>query len=83
MLLQKALEDAGSTDVEALKAALDNIDMLTLFGHLKFNTTAEEHGLQIGHTMVYIQWQKDGDALLKKIVWPEEAAEGTVLYPKP
>lgn len=83
LLLQKALEDAGSTDVEALKAALDKIDMLTFFGHLKFNTTAEAHGLQMGHTMVYIQWQKDGDALVKKIVWPEEAAEGALLYPKP
>jgi branched-chain amino acid transport system substrate-binding protein len=83
MLLQKGLEDAGSTDTEAIKAALDKVDMMTFFGHLKFNTTDEAHGLQAGHTMVLMQWQKDGDKLVKKIVWPEEAATGKALYPRP
>jgi len=83
LLLQKALEDAGSTDAEALKAALDKLDILTFFGHLKFNTTAEAHGLQTGHTMVLMQWQKEGDKLVKKTIWPEDAATGTALYPKP
>lgn len=47
LLLQKALEDAGSTDTQAIKAALDKMDIMTFFGHLKFNTTAEAHGLQV------------------------------------
>jgi branched-chain amino acid transport system substrate-binding protein len=83
LLLQKALEDAGSTDPEALKAALDKMDIMTFFGHLSFNTTAEAHGLQTGHSMVLMQWQKDGDTLVKKIIWPEDAATAAALYPKP
>lgn len=83
LLLQKALEDAGSTDTGDIKTALDNLDILTFFGHTKFNTTPEAHGLQIGHTMVYIQWQKEGDNLVKLIVWPEEAATASTLYPRP
>lgn len=83
LLLQKALEDAGSTDAEALKAALEKMDILTFFGHLKFDTSAESHGLQTGHAMVLMQWQKEGDTLVKKIIWPEDAATGTALYPKP
>ena len=75
MILQKAVEDADSTDTAAIKAALDNMDVLTFFGHTKFDTTAEAHGLQIGHSMVYIQWQKDADGnLVKQVIWPEEGA---------
>jgi branched-chain amino acid transport system substrate-binding protein len=83
LLLQKALEDAGSTDSEAIKTALDKMDMMTFFGHLKFNTTDEAHGLQVGHSMVLMQWQKEDDKLVKKIVWPEDAATGAALYPRP
>jgi branched-chain amino acid transport system substrate-binding protein len=56
---------------------------VTFFGHLKFDTTDEAHGLQLGHSMVLMQWQKDGDKLVKKIVWPEDAATGKPLYPRP
>lgn len=83
LLLQKALEDAGSTDTQAIKTALDKMDVMTFFGHLKFDTTAANHGLQVGHTMVYMQWQKQGGNLVKVIVWPANAATGTLLYPKP
>jgi branched-chain amino acid transport system substrate-binding protein len=58
LLLQKAIEQAGSLDAEAVKAALESFDLLTFFGYIKFDTTPEAHGLQIGHSMVYIQWQK-------------------------
>jgi ABC-type branched-subunit amino acid transport system substrate-binding protein len=81
LLLQKAIEDAGSLDTQAVKAALDNLDLLTFFGHIKFNTTAESHGLQVGHSMVYIQWQGAADALAKQVVWPAEGASAPVLYP--
>lgn len=83
LLLQKAIEDAGSLDVQAVKAALDNLDLLTFFGHNKFNTSAESHGLQEGHSMVYIQWQQEGDALGKQVVWPAEGASADTLYPLP
>lgn len=82
LLLQKAIEQAGSLDNQAIKAALDSLDLLTMFGYMKFNTTPEAHGLQIGHSMVYIQWQKDsGGALLKQVVWPAEGRSAEALYP--
>ncbi len=84
LILQKAIEDAGSTDPAAIKSALDSMDVLTFFGHTKFDTTAEAHGLQIGHSMVYIQWQKDADGNLEKqVVWPQEGATAEAIYPIP
>lgn len=82
LLLQQAIEKAGSLDTQAVKAALDATDILTFFGHIKFNTSAEAHGLQIGHSMVYIQWQDNGSgALAKQVVWPAEGASAKILYP--
>ena len=82
LILQKALEDAGSTDPAAVTAALDALDVLTFFGHIKFNTTAEAHGLQIGHSMVLIQWQDDGSGnLMKQVIWPPEGATAEAIYP--
>ncbi len=84
LVLQKAILDADSTDPAAIKAALDSMDVLTFFGHIKFDTTAEAHGLQIGHSMVYIQWQQDeGGNLVKQVVWPLEGATAETLYPIP
>ena len=82
LLLQKAIETAGSLDTQAVKAALDNIDTLTFFGYLKFDTSAENHGLQVGHSMVYIQWQKDSSGkLVKQVVWPAEGASAQAAFP--
>jgi branched-chain amino acid transport system substrate-binding protein len=82
LILQKALEDAGSTDPADIQAALDSVDVLTFFGHIKFNTTAEAHGLQVGHSMVLIQWQDDGSGTLaKQVIWPPEGATAEALYP--
>jgi ABC-type branched-subunit amino acid transport system substrate-binding protein len=84
LLLQTALENAGSTDTKAVAAALDQMDVMTFFGVEKFDTSADNHGLQIGHEMVYIQWQKDSSGtLVKQIVWPEGAATASAVYPKP
>lgn len=82
MLLQHAIEKAGSLETEAVKAALDATDTLTMFGYLKFDTSAEAHGLQIGHSMVYIQWQKDSaGSLVKQVVWPAEGRTAETIYP--
>jgi ABC-type branched-subunit amino acid transport system substrate-binding protein len=84
IILQKAIMDADSTDPEAVKAAMDNMDILTFYGRVKFETSEEAHGLQIGHDMVYIQWQKDDAGnLMKQVVWPLEGATADTLYPKP
>lgn len=82
LILQKGIETAGSLDTNAIKAALDGVDMNTFFGHIKFDTSAENHGLQTGHSMVYIQWQKDaGGALVKQVVWPAEGKTAEPVYP--
>jgi ABC-type branched-subunit amino acid transport system substrate-binding protein len=82
LVLQKGIETAGSLDAQAIKTALDGVDMMTFFGHIKFDTSAENHGLQIGHSMVYIQWQKDASgALVKQVVWPAEGQTSKPVYP--
>ncbi len=81
LLLNKAIIDADSTDTDAVKAALDNLNLLTFFGRIQFDTTPENHGLQIGHSMMYIQWQGTVDNLAKQIVWPPEAVTADALYP--
>jgi branched-chain amino acid transport system substrate-binding protein len=83
-ILQKAIIDADSTDPDAVKAAMDAMDILTAYGHIKFETSADAHGLQIGHSMVYVQWQKDDAGnLMKQVVWPPEGKTAEILYPKP
>jgi len=84
LILEKAIRMADSTDPAKVKEALDAMDVLIFFGRIKFETAAEAHGLQIGHEMVYVQWQKDDQGNLKKeVVWPEAGATAELLYPKP
>ena len=75
LLLQKAIETAGSIDTAKVAAAMDQENMFTFYGRIKFNTTPKLHGLQEGHEMVYIQWQKGKDGKPEKqAVWPMAAA---------
>jgi branched-chain amino acid transport system substrate-binding protein len=71
LLIQKAIETAGTVDTAKVKAALDAMDLYTFYGRIKFDT-AKAHGLQVGHDMIYTQWQKDAQGkLINQIVWPE------------
>ncbi|MCQ3973056.1 MAG: hypothetical protein DPW09_06350 [Anaerolineae bacterium] len=73
LVLQKAIETAGSVDTAQVTAALDKLDMFTFYGRIKFDTSEEKHGLQVGHEMVYIQWQPDSAGkLAKQVVWPPD-----------
>lgn len=83
LILEKAIRDADSTDPADIKAALDAMDLTIFYGGIKFDTTAEAHGLQIGHSMIYIQWQNDGSGLGKQVVWPLDGATAETLYPIP
>lgn len=84
LVLQKAIEDADSVDPEKVKAALEAMDIFTFYGGIKFDTSAEAHGLQIGHEMVVAQWQKDdAGALVRKVVWPADVSNAAPLYPIP
>ncbi len=84
LVLQKAIEDADSVDPEKVKAALEAMDVFTFYGGIKFDTSAEAHGLQIGHQMVVAQWQKnDAGELVRKVVWPADVANAAPFYPVP
>ena len=82
LVLQKAIEDADSVDPEKVKAALEATDIFTFYGGIKFDTSPEAHGLQIGHQMVVAQWQKDdAGELVRKVIWPADVANADPLYP--
>jgi len=81
LILQKAIMVADSVDSAKVKDALDKTDMMIFFGHEKFDTSDDAHGLQLGHDMILIQWQKDGDKLVKQVVWPEAGATAKAIYP--
>ncbi len=81
LVLERAIKMADSVNPDAIKAALDKMDVMIFFGHIKFDT-GEAHGLQIGHDMVYLQWQKDKSGnLVRQIVWPEAAKTAEPVYP--
>ena len=84
LVLQKAIEDADSIDPEKVKAALEAMDIFTFYGGVKFDTSPEAHGLQIGHQMVVAQWQKDdAGELVRRVIWPADVANADPLYPVP
>lgn len=81
LVLQKAIEDAGSIETEKVKAALEKMDLMTFYGRIKFDT-GKAHGKQIGHEMVYLQWQKDASGnMIRPIIWPEAARAAEPIYP--
>jgi len=84
LVLQKAIIDADSIDPEAVKAALNAMDLMTFFGGTKFDTSEEAHGLQLAHKMVVAQWQmNDAGELERVIIAPADVATADPLYPIP
>jgi branched-chain amino acid transport system substrate-binding protein len=81
VILQHAIEQAGSIDPEQVAAALNAIDVTTFFGRVKFTTDPAHHGLQVAHQMVLAQWQMVDGKLGRQVVWPAEAQSASVLYP--
>jgi hypothetical protein len=55
-----------------VKAALEKMDIMTFYGRIKFDT-GKAHGKQIGHEMVYLQWQKDASG---NLIRPHRLAGG-------
>jgi branched-chain amino acid transport system substrate-binding protein len=73
--LQFALESAGTTDTEAVRQALLDMDIMTFFGAINFDET----GKNVAHAMAAGQIL-DGKF---QIVWPAEAAVADFVYPDP
>jgi branched-chain amino acid transport system substrate-binding protein len=69
------VERADSLDPGKVRAALGDLEFMSFYGGWDIDDT----GLQVGHSMVAIQWQ-DGE---REIVWPLKARSAKPLYPKP
>ena len=83
VVLQHAIELAGSIDPEKVTAALNGMDITTFFGHIKFMTDPGHHGLQAAHEMVLAQWQMVNGKLGRQVVWPQAAKSADLLFPIP
>ncbi|HHS48810.1 MAG TPA: branched-chain amino acid ABC transporter substrate-binding protein [Desulfurella acetivorans] len=80
LVIQKAIEETGTLDSNKIKQALDRMNIMTFYGQIKF-AQGKYHGLQIGHEMVYLQWLKSDNKLVKEIVWPLSAANAKLVFP--
>ncbi len=82
LILQHAIEQANSLDSAKVAGVLNSMDVTTFYGRTKFASAPNEHGLQVGHTMVVAQWQKDKSGkLVKQVVWPLASKSANFLYP--
>jgi len=82
LVLQHAIEQAGSTETGKVQAALNRMDATIFYGHVKFASEDARHGLQVGHAMVLAQWQNDDQGkLVKEVVWPADASTAPLMYP--
>jgi branched-chain amino acid transport system substrate-binding protein len=70
-----AAEKANSIDPVKVREALGDLTFMSFYG----GWDVDETGLQVGHSMVDVQWQ---DAK-RVIVWPREAQTGKPYYPMP
>jgi len=82
LVLQRAIEQAGGTDTAKVASALNAGDITTFYGRTKFSTASNEHGLQVGHSLVLAQWQKDKSGKpVKEVVWPVAGKSANLVYP--
>jgi branched-chain amino acid transport system substrate-binding protein len=75
LALVKGIEMADSLDSDKVRAALGKLHFMSFYGGWDIDDT----GLQVGHSMVDMQWQGEK----RVIVWPAEAATGKLCYPLP
>ena len=82
LILQRAIEQAGGPDSAKVAAALNSTDITTFYGRTQFATADNNHGLQVGHSMILAQWQKDKSGkLTKEVVWPLAGKSANLVYP--
>jgi branched-chain amino acid transport system substrate-binding protein len=83
LLLQHAIEQAGSIDPDKVADTLNKMEVTTFFGQYKVATDPGHHGLQTAHKMVLAQWQMVNGKLQRQVVWPLEAKSADLLFPIP
>ena len=80
LLLQHAIEKAGSIDQGKVAAELTKMEVTTFFGKYKVAQDAKNHGLQEAHDMVLAQWQKKNGELKLEMVWPDAAKTSNFIF---
>ena len=75
LALHLAIEEAGSLEMDAVRAALNNLDVDTFYGRINFDAT----GKNTGKPMVTVQ-VLDGEA---KVTAPTDFAAADLVYPMP
>jgi branched-chain amino acid transport system substrate-binding protein len=78
LILQHAIEQAKSVNPTEVAAALNKMNVTTMFGRTKFVAAAKDHGLQVGHEMVLAQWQMKDGKLVKEVIWPAAAKTANI-----
>ncbi len=80
-VLADAIERAGSLDPDSLASALEQTDMMSVYGRIRFNPTDHQvrasYDPQEGAVSTWFQWQ-DGQRV---VVWPPTIAKGTISVP--
>ncbi len=75
LALQLAIEQAGSTDMDAVRQALFDLDVNTFYGPINFDETGKNAGKPMGAIQI-----QDG---VINVVAPTEAAVADLQYPMP
>ena len=66
--------DVGASDDATQLAVARRLACRTLYGDFRLNP---ETGVQIGHRLITVQWQRG----CRRAIWPPELAEATLEYP--
>jgi branched-chain amino acid transport system substrate-binding protein len=74
-ILEEAVKRAGSLDKEKIRDELLKLEMMTIWGPYKVN----EKGAQVAKTAYIFQIQNGQ----RKIIWPDDAKEADLVFPKP
>jgi branched-chain amino acid transport system substrate-binding protein len=73
LVLQKAIEDSGSLDSTVVRNQMGTENFYTFYGRFQIGPS----GIQVGHTMVVMQWQNG----VKQTVWPTAVSTASFVYP--
>ena len=74
-IMEAAVKKVGSLDHEKIRDALQQLEMMTIFGAYK----VDEKGAQMGKHAYVFQIQ-DGK---RKVIWPENVKEADLIAPTP
>jgi branched-chain amino acid transport system substrate-binding protein len=71
VLCARTLREAGTSADAAMLASARRLELRTLFGTFRLDPRS---GLQVGHQVLVVQWQRGS----RRVVWPPERAESAL-----